>query len=123
MSDPYAEEAFDAPPPASPPRAPARGSPRASSARRKFAGLGAGIELPEAALHPHAANTDAAGEARDENSHIITRSKRGEVAIVERNAAPTAAQMALRDFSAYHVPLVPTWEKAYLNELAYAETR
>ena len=87
-----------------------------------FPGL-KGVELPFAATKPLVSNVDASGEARDRDTLIITRQHRGMVANTERNSAPTEAQMALRDFSAYHPQPVATWNKNYLNELAYAETR
>jgi hypothetical protein len=98
-------------------------SPRSSTKRLTFKGL-EGVSIPAAALHPQlVVTTDASGEERHEHTLIVTRSKRGVVALQERNASPSAAQMALRDFSHFHPPEVKTWNKDYLDELAYAETR
>ena len=103
--------------------APPKSSPRAPRPALTFPGLSKGIELPYAATKPPVTKVDASGEVRDRDTLIITRQHRGILANTERNSAPTEAQMALRDFSAYHPQHVPTWDKNYLNELAYAETR
>ncbi len=102
--------------------APPKSSPRAARPALTFDGL-KGVSLPYAATKPPVTKVDATGEVRDRDTLIITRQHRGILANTERNSAPTEAQMALRDFSAYHPQHVPTWDKNYLNELAYAETR
>ena len=125
MSDTY-EESFESDVPSSSPRASEKpaASPRSHAARPhlSFPGL-KDIELPFGATKPHVSNVDASGEARDKDTLIITRQHRGIVATTERNSAPSEAQMSLRDFSAYHPQPVKKWNKNYLNELAYAETR
>ena len=56
-------------------------SPRSSSKRLTFKGL-EGVSLPAAALHPQlVVTTDASGEERHEHTLIVTRSKRGVVAL------------------------------------------
>jgi len=125
MSDTY-EESFESDVPSSSPRASEKpaASPRAHASRPHltFPGL-KDIALPYVATKPHVSNVDASGEARDKDTLIITRQHRGIVATTERNSAPSEAQMSLRDFSAYHPQPVKKWNKNYLNELAYAETR
>ncbi len=81
------------------------------------------MELPAAALHPTLKVAAPTGEGRSANTLIVNRSKTGAAALVKRNMEPTPAQAALRDFSSLHPPEVQTWNKGYLNELAYAASR
>ena len=82
-----------------------------------------GVKLPSAALYPKEVDEAPSGAGRDANTVIYTRSERGAAALTLRNMEPSAAQQSLRDFSHLYPQRVLKWNKAYLNELAYAERR
>lgn len=94
------------------------GASAPAGARLRFPDM-PGVELPRAALRPPVVVV----AREDENTVSVRRSSRGITALEERNAEPTAAQQALRDFSALHPVPVKKWQKALLNEVAYATSR
>lgn len=114
--DAYAEEAFvDDHPGAGGGAGGASVAASKESSRLRIPGL-PGVELPRAALRPPVVVV----KREDENTVTVKRSSRGIEALQERNAEPTAAQQALRDFSSLHPAPVKKWSKALLNEVAYA---
>jgi hypothetical protein len=87
-----------------------------------FPGL-PGVALPVAALKPKLVVEAPSGAGRDASTVIYTRTQRGSAAQTLRNMEPSAAQQSLRDFSHLYSKPVQTWNKGYLNELAFAEKR
>lgn len=97
-------------------------STRPPSARLTFPGL-PGVAVPVEALRPLKKALTASGVDRNPHTVIVARNKQRDDALMPRHMEPTDAQKELR--SASVEPLYPEpvakWDKAYLNEVAYAE--
>lgn len=77
--------------------------------------------LPEAVLNPRAGNSQTSAPAapqRDRDTLIITRSRRGK----ELLRGPASPVKGCKDFSSYYKEERKTYDKGYLNELAYMES-